>query len=351
VSEGTTNRLKRWHIGLLGAIISILAIYFIVRQIDLNALVHALTQARYIYVIPSLALLIAGLLTRAVRWRVLLSDGLPLNRAFSISNVAYLANGVLPLRMGEVVRAYLATRSDPPVPVFKSASTIIVERLLDMLAVTVLLGLALAGGVLPAELRAAAAFAVPVAVFGFLVLVFLSSQRALTHRILAWVVGRLPVKQSAQSLSTWLDHFLDGLAPLTQPPALLLTLFWTGVSWGFSVAAGYILMLAFFEQASWVATCLFIAAASLVIAIPAVPGSIGPYELSILLALGAVGYGEPRDSATAFALVVHGLNLGLYAIMGLIGFIQEGISLGQLSRGVQEMRQQRMVTQDVVSTE
>ncbi len=110
-------------------------------------------------------------------------------------------------------------------------------------------------------------------------------------------------------------------------------------------------MFAFFEQGSWVATCLYIAAASLVIAIPAVPGSVGPYELSIILALGAVGYGEPRDTATAFALVVHGLSLGLYAVMGIIGFIQEGISLGQLTQGVREMRQQRTVTQDVVSTE
>ena len=342
--------MKRWQIGLLGAIISILAIYFIVRQIDLNALTHALARAHYVYVIPAILMLIAGLLTRAIRWRVLLSGGLPLNRAFSISNVAYLANSILPLRMGEVVRAYLATRVDPPIPVLKSASTIIVERLLDLLALVVLLGLALAGGVLPAELRAASAFTVPLVVVGFLVLVFLSRQRTLAHRILVWGVGRLPIKQSAQSLSQWLDHFLDGLAPLTQPGALFLALFWTAVSWGFSLAAGYILMLAFYQQASWVATCLFIAAASLVIAIPAVPGSIGPYELSILLALGAVGYSE-RDTATAFALVVHGLNLGLYAVMGIIGFIQEGISLRQLSRGVQEMRQQRMVTQDVVSTE
>ncbi|MBZ0292906.1 MAG: flippase-like domain-containing protein [Anaerolineae bacterium] len=343
--------MKRWQLGLLGAVVSILAVYFIVRQIDLVALGQALAEAHYAYLVPSALLLVAGLWTRAIRWRVLLSDGLPLYRAFSISNLAYLANSVLPLRMGEVVRAYLATRSTPPVPVFKSASTIIVERLLDMLAVVVLIGLALAGGVLPNELRAASAFAVPAVMVGFVVLVILSSRRAFTHRMFRWVVARLPLKQSAQSLSIWLDHFLDGLAPLTQPYALFLTLLWTSISWGFSVAAGYILMLAFFDQASWVATCLFIAAASLVIAIPAVPGSIGPYELSIMVALGAVGYGEPRDTAAAFALVVHGLNLGLYAFMGLIGFVQEGISLGQLSRGVQEMRQQRMVTQDAASTD
>ena len=52
-----------------------------------------------------------------------------------------------------------------------------------------------------------------------------------------------------------------------------------------------------------------------------------------------------------FALVVHGVNLIMFAMVGIIGFIQEGISLGQLSQGVQEMRQGRMVTKDVVATE
>jgi len=331
--------------------ISILAIYFIVRQIDLPALGRALVGARYIYVVPTVLLLLAGLMTRALRWRTLLSGGLPLMRAFSITNVAYLVNGVLPLRLGEVARAYLATRADPPVPVLKSVSSILVERLLDLLAVVVLLGLALAAGPLPEQLRTAAFFVVPGVIVGFLVLVFLSSQRALTHRLVAWFATRLLRVVSAQRLSQWLDHFLDGLTPLTQPRALFLALLWTAISWGFSTVAGYTLMFAFFDQGSWVATCLYIAASSLAIAVPAVPGSVGPFELSILLALDAAGYGEPRDTAAAFALVVHGVNLGIFVVAGVIGFIQEGISLGQLSQGVREMRQGRMVAQDVVPTE
>jgi uncharacterized protein (TIRG00374 family) len=222
---------------------------------------------------------------------------------------------------------------------------------LDLLAVMVLLGLALAAGPLPDELRAAAMFLVPAVVVGFLLLVLLSRQRAFAHRMLNWLSRRLSLVERNKSLSQWLDHFLDGLTPLIQPRALILALLWTACSWGFSTVAGYILMLAFFDQASWVATCLYIAASSLAIAVPAVPGSLGPFELSILLALDATGYGGAHDTAAAFALVVHGVNLGVFALTGLIGFIQEGISLGQLSQGVQQMRQQRMVTQDVVSTE
>jgi uncharacterized membrane protein YbhN (UPF0104 family) len=105
-----------------------------------------------------------------------------------------------------------------------------------------------------------------------------------------------------------------------------------------SVAAGYILMLAVWERADVATTCLFIAAAALAIAVPAVPGNVGTYELSILLALGATGYGQPAGDAAAFAILVHGVNLIVYAALGAVGFVQEGITLDQLSRGVRGMR-------------
>jgi hypothetical protein len=134
-----------------------------------------------------------------------------------------------------------------------------------------------------------------------------------------------------------LDHFLDGLLPLTRPGLLLRVLFWTGLSWGMSVVAGYIIMFAFYEQASWSATALYIAAAAFVIAVPAVPGNIGTYQWAIMLAVSAVGYGEPTDPVNvSFAVVVHATNLLLYAVVGVLGFMQEGISLGQLTSQVQD---------------
>lgn len=332
--------LKNWRLGLLGAVISVLAVYFIVSQVDMSLLGEALRSARYGYAIPAGLLLVAGLVTRAQRWRVLLGYGLPLRRSFSIVNVSYLVNGILPLRMGEVARIFLATRARPPVPVLKSASSIIVERMLDLLAVLVLLGLALAAApTLPEDYRTAARFALAVLVVGFSVLIVLASRRAWAQAITAWVVQRMPPLQRL-NLAAWLDHFLDGLAPLTRPRLLVLSLFWTAISWGFSVAAGYIIMLAFFEAGDWAATALYIAAAAFVIAVPAVPGNIGTYEWAIMLALSALGYGDPTDSTlVSFAVVVHGLNLAVYAVMGVIGFVQEGITLGQLSSGVQRLQE------------
>lgn len=332
--------MKRWRIGLLGVLISVLAIYFIVSQVNLTQLTEALQQARYSYVVPVFILLALGLYTRALRWRSLLNGGLATGQAFHILNVSYFVNGVLPLRLGEVARAYLASRALPPVPLLRSASTIIVERLLDLLAVLVLLGLALAAAPLPDEYRLTALVGLGTVLVGFVVLIFLANQRDFARRTIAKIAGWLPFL-ARFNLESWLEHFLDGLLLLTDLRLLGKAIGWTGISWGLSVVAGYILMFAFFDSASWVSTCLYIAAASFVIAIPAVPGNIGTYEWAVMLALAATGYGSVTDPVViSFAVVLHAVNLGVYTLLGGVGLVYEGITLGQLADGVQAMNRQ-----------
>lgn len=297
---------------------------------------EALRTARYEYVIPGIVFLLMGLVTRALRWYALLGGTLPLRRAFSIMNVAYLVNGVLPLRMGEVARIYLASQAQPPVPALKCASTIIVERLLDLLAVVVMMLLALTTAPVPEALQTAGRGAVLTAVGGFLVLVFLATKRTLAQGILKNLTKHFAVLNRLH-IATRLDEFLDGLTPITQPRSLALALGWTTLSWMFSVAAGYVLMFAFFPAGNLTVTLLYIAAAAFAIALPAVPGNVGTYEASILLALVASGY-EQSGTALAFAVMVHAVNVFVHASTGVIGFIDEGISLEQLRSGVRQMR-------------
>lgn len=327
---------KHWRVALLGIMVSLLAIYFITSQIDLKILNDALQAARWEFVLLCVVFLVLGLIARAFRWRLLLSGSLSFRRTFHIMNVAYMVNNVLPLRIGEVARAYLATRADPPVPVLKSVSTIVTERLLDLLAVVMLVVIGLVAGPVPDELRYTGAFFGTVGFIGFLTLVFFSRQRKLAHRILRFFTQRIVILQRI-NLPVLLDHFLEGLAPLARLNTLLLALFWTALGWGLSVFAGFVLMYTFYEQASFAATCLYIAAAAFAIAVPAVPGNLGTYELSIILALDAVGYSDPT-TATMFAVTVHMVNLVVHAGTGLIGFIEEGVSLQQLQQGVRNIQ-------------
>jgi uncharacterized membrane protein YbhN (UPF0104 family) len=203
--------------------------------------------------------------------------------------------------------------------------------------VLVLLVLA-ASAALPDELRAAAIGAGVAMVLGFVVLIAMANARTRVLAIFDGLAARVPLL-GRWRLGEWLGHFLDGLTPLAQPRALGLALVWTAISWALSVSAGYVLLYAFYDTASWAAACLFIAAASFAVALPAVPGNIGTFEWAIVVGLRAFEpYAEPYSTAVAFAVTVHAVNLALYALFGVLGFIQEGVSLEQLSQGVRQMQ-------------
>lgn len=331
-----SNQLK---IGVLGVLVSALAIGFIITQLNLTQFWQAWTQANYSYVIPCLILLVLGLFTRAARWQVLLQNQLPYNRTFSIMNVAYLVNGVLPFRIGEVARIYLVSRTRKNIPPPETASTIIIERLLDLLAIVVMVLLAFAMGPVPTEIRSASAVAAVAALIGFGVLILLANQRIWSANLLKRLLSIVPFisQDLADRLQRWFLQFLDGLLPLTSFSLLIRVVGWTALSWAVSVAAGYVLMFSFFEQGSLPATMLYIAAAAFAIALPAIPGNLGTYEASIFGALVFMGY-DQASTVAAFAVMVHAVNVFVHASTGVLGFIQEGISWQQLSQGVRTMQ-------------
>src|SRR3990172_3810798 len=196
---------KRWPSLVLGLAVSIAALAYLFRR-DLGGVRDELLGARYWAVIPCLALSVAGLWLRSVRWRVLLNERLSPNDSFHILNISYFINGVLPLRVGELARAALAARADPPVRVLTSLSTILVERLIDTLAV---FGLALA--LLPVGLEIGIAGMVlgVGAVIGVAVLAVFAARPGWAHSALT-SAGRLVPPLRRPALHDWLDHLLDG---------------------------------------------------------------------------------------------------------------------------------------------
>src|SRR5712692_4837294 len=127
--------MKQWQSLLFGIIVSVAMLAYALHGVQLDTIDSVLSQGRYLIVIPTLLLLFAALWLRGLRWRALLDDRIGVGHSFNILNVSYLFNAVLPLRLGEVVRAFLATRLDPPIAIFTALSTVIVEQLTNVLAV------------------------------------------------------------------------------------------------------------------------------------------------------------------------------------------------------------------------
>src|SRR5207245_9052542 len=117
---------------------------------------------------------------------------------------------------------------------------------------------------------------------------------------------------------------------------------WTAIAWVTSIIQTFLLMYVFYDQPKWNAALLMTAIASLAVALPAMPGSIGPFEAAMVAGLQIAGMADPGNPqsqarAAACAVLVHIITVASYAFLGVLGLSQERISLGEVVRSARQM--------------
>jgi glycosyltransferase 2 family protein len=333
--------MKRWQSILIGVVVSVATLAFALRGVRIDQLGDEFVRGRYVYILPALVFVGLGLALRAVRWRALLNRRITMPHSFNILNVSYLFNTLLPLRLGEVARAFLATRLEPPIAMFTSLSSVVVERLTDVLAVVICIILAILIAPVTPEIEGAARISGIIAVAGMLILAVFAARRSFAHRLLDVALRLFPFLERLHTRDL-ADHVLDGIAPLGSVRGSAAIFSWTAIAWVTSVIQTFVLMYVFYDQPKWNAALLMTAIASLAIALPAVPGSIGPFEAGMVAGLQIAGMADPGNPqsqarAAACAVLIHIVTVASYAFLGVLGLSQERISLGEVVRSARQM--------------
>ncbi|HEY0068764.1 MAG TPA: lysylphosphatidylglycerol synthase transmembrane domain-containing protein [Chloroflexia bacterium] len=120
---------------IIGLVISLVFLAWALSQEDLGKVFATIGGMNWVSLVPALALYFAGVWVRAVRWRILLHPlrpKLPLLKVFEVVVIGYMANNVLPARIGELVRAYVLSKREN-VRKTSTLATIVVERIFDAL--------------------------------------------------------------------------------------------------------------------------------------------------------------------------------------------------------------------------
>jgi hypothetical protein len=326
--------MKRWQGIGLGFIISIVALIYTLHGNDLTLIGVELAHGRYIFLLPGLVFFVLAFYFRALRWRAILNYQIDTVHAFHITTIGNFLNSFLPLRLGEVARAFLTTRLNPPIALMTAASSLVVERLTDLLALLVVLLWTISLNVTNPSLVSATYAMGILAVGGLAVLIIMAARRSTASRIVAWVLGHFPWLERFK-LRMFIEHLLDGLTPLTSISSFAAILLWTALSWLSSTVVALMVLYIFYDQPSWVAALIVIEGGSLAIAIPAMPGNVGPFEAAIvtsLMIVGMVGGNNTTERAIAFGVVFHANLVLVYAVLGVIGLGQEKISFAELRR-------------------
>lgn len=318
--------MRRLLLILASLIVSGVFLWLALRDVPLADVAEHIRRANILWIAISFALIGLGLWARGVRWSGLLDHRIPISKGFYLFTITMFVN-LLPLRAGELVRTVLATRYG--VPLVTAGASIIVERLIDVVAVVVLLaiGITQLPSVPPTVTSTITVFAI-LAVVAFAVLIVFARFPQIAHGILAFIEQRLPVI-GRLGLRKRLDEVLDGLHPFTHLRSAGHAILWTIISWGASLVTFYTLQLAFgVESQLWLMSDLSITLASLGAAIPVTVASIGPFQGAVRLAGEMVGM--ESTLAASLGIVFHGLTVLGYAVFGVISLMTLGISLGDV---------------------
>ncbi len=329
--------MKHWGKALLGVVITAVLLWWALRGVSIAEVWSNIRQANFWLLGASVFVATFGFFIRALRWKILLEPvGVPtsVRSRFAGISIGFMANNVLPARIGEFVRAYAFSRLEP-VTASAAFGTLVVERFMDGVVLLLFLLLPALTAGFPAGDALSAGFGASMlrfAVVGVLsVLVVLVAMAALPDRVLSlarWTGGHAPAR-IASPIVRGLETFLDAVAIMRSPKLVFLGLAWSFLFWGWHAISFWLGMLAFGIDTGFISAVFVEAVVGFGVALPAAPGFVGTFHAAAKFALSDV-YGVAEPASLAFAF---GYHFGGWIPITAIGFWYAwrlGLTLGEV---------------------
>lgn len=323
--------MKQRFVFIIGIVLSVLFLWLALRGTSGAQIWRAFEQARAWMVLPFLLLLFAYYWIKAWRWSFLLApmQRVPVRTAFTPIMIGYAASMVLPLQLGELVRTYIASRRFK-IPGTPLLSSIFLERVLDFLALLVLVALALAiGADVPAALVAAGwvigAGVLVAAVLAIGYVVWTPAVMAALRTLVRFLPSKWRERLLAQaSLGAHGLHALRSRVLLAKIFALSL------IQWAFMWGCIYLSLMALRIDTPLSAAFVTLIFTVIGVTLPTSPGYIGSIQFAYALALRP--YGVSAEAAFAASVFFHALaNISVITV-GLYQAQRLGYTLRELQR-------------------
>lgn len=316
----------------VGLILSGLFLWLALRGEDWGAIRRQLAEVDYRWVVLMVPFGVYTLYARCQRWQILLEKthgrNVPMMPIFSASAIGFMANMVLPFRVGEIARPYLVARSTG-LPTASTFATVVIERVLDLLALAVFgLAIVLTADVPPIVLRLAQLAALFAALtFGGAYLVVV--RRGTVLPILDRLWRKVP--RVGESILRLEHEFVDGMAAIADPATLLRTIVWSLYIW-FIVAVSFALgFKATGMEVPFVGGGITVATiVALAVSVPSAPAFVGQFEWGCKLALEQI-HGVSGSAAIGYSILVHTTQFLTQVVLGVVFLAREGLSIRDLS--------------------
>ena len=298
-----------------------------VRVSDLDELWH---RAEPMYAILAVVTSFGYILTRGLRWRLLVSQqkSIPLTRAVTLYAAGQVLNTIMPALTGQVGRVILFSKKEK---LSKSGmfSTVLLEILFDAVALVLVLFFGSAFIVIPGEYESAGIILTVITAGGILLLyLFLhfrhpiekTCERAIGRR---WPVAFIGVRK-------FIASFTQGIELLKSSGHMIGGVFLSLSQWILHLFVIYFLFKSFGIDLSLPETGLVMMINTIALLVPITPANAGTFEVVVSTSLRAFKVGQ--TDAVLCALALHLVDLLPIVVLGLFYFRVEKMSLSEIKK-------------------
>jgi uncharacterized protein (TIRG00374 family) len=289
----------------LGMILTVFFLWLIFRHLSVVEIRSAFNNAS----IPLLSLAIVaffvGYFCRIERWRLMLiqdNPSLSWRSCVGPLMASIAANNILPFRAGDILRAFGFNRR-LGISAATSVTTLVVERLLDLLMLVTLLGVALSYFGL--ELSKIAGTGGSVLIITGAVILFTLNFPSTLKPLAMWLCKKISryLPKLGEKLFLEIEKVFTALEHTSKGHMMLRLLLWSFFAW---IAEGFVfwfVALSLPSVANDTAAWLALSLGTLATVIPSTPGYVGTFDYFTSQAMAALG--NSYASSTAFAFLVH----------------------------------------------
>lgn len=307
---------------IIGILISAVFLYLALRKVEWSELVTVLRGAQWWWLAAYVVSAVALMRLRAWRWMLILRPigTIPFARVYASTMIGFMANNVLPARLGEIARA-VSLGIKTGVSRSAALATIIVERIYDSFTLLIFLWLVLTFFSRTSTLSEYGYIrkigwiflVINIALVG--ILVFIQLRNEIAVRWISKLTKRL-FKRAEGVAGDITAKFARGLTIHHDLPTTAGVISSSLLLWFLLGASNYLVFLSLgFGHLPLEASFVVLVVVSLMISVPASPGFVGVFHWAVQISLKLYGLNDTQ--AVAVAILMHA---GQYIPITLVGF-------------------------------
>ena len=339
------------HKGFIPLFTSIFLLVIFVFTVNFDEMFSSISKANYLLITLGALIYIFSLIPRSLRWQVLLepTKKTKLKRVYPVVVVGYMANNLLPFRLGELVRSYCLFQREK-IPFSVGLVTVLLERIFD--ANTLILFLLVGLMFLPADNLFVGGFENHIWWWEFFKITISVGFIFSSTMIFLIVIKPNQFERFAKNIFKFSPNFIQknvmdiiiagiqAMQQLRSPMKLFSIIILSIMIWVLEIAVFYVVAMAFgfleiYPEYLKMAMLMGILTSVVNIAssIPAVPGGIGMFELvSRELLLLFKGVNLSRPLASGYVSVLHATLMIPVTLMGQYFLWRDSLSLSGIIR-------------------